>query len=247
LAAALDDPAAGSRVYVGISTRARHASLRVDPRAGHIVLVRPPRMSDAAAAHFVTNKAAWIKKHLAALPPRIALVDGASLPYKGVEHVVRWRPNARGGVWREAEAREIIVTGKPEHAVRRLRDWLRGEARKALTSQVHALAAVLGVRVTRISVRDTRSRWGSCTRDGKISFSWRLMLAPENVLAYVAAHEVAHLKHMNHGQQFWQTVDDLLDSPIPASLFAEVDRKTDRVASAREWLARRGAALHSYG
>jgi predicted metal-dependent hydrolase len=241
LAAALEDPAVAARVHVTVSTRARRVSLRVDPRAARIVLVRPPRMSDVAVMRFVASKAAWIETHLRKLTPSVAFADGATILYRGADHIVRLRPEARGGVWQEAETREIVVTGRPEHAARRLRDWLKAEARKALTMQVQALALLLGVRVTRITVRDTRSRWGSCTRDGKVSFSWRLIMAPANVLTYVAAHEVAHLKHMDHGPRFWQTVASLLES-MPA-----MERENGSVDLAREWLARRGAALHSYG
>ena len=149
-----------------------------------------------------------------------------------MDHVVRLRPDVKGGVWREGV--EIFVTGRTEHTSRRLRDWLKAEARDALTPVVHEFAKALGVTITRITVRDTRSRWGSCTRDGKLSFSWRLILAPESVLTYVAAHEVAHLKHMNHGPAFWRTVESLVSPDVDWSL-------------AREWLRRSGAAMHRYG
>ena len=97
------------------------------------------------------------------------------------------------------------------------------------------MAEQLGREVTHISVRDTTSRWGSCTRSGRLSFSWRLILAPRPVLDYVVAHEVAHLKHMNHGAAFWQTVAGLLPEG------------GDQPGSAREWLRRNGVVLHRYG
>ncbi len=231
----LGDAAMTARVILDINPRARRVSLRVDPGNSCIVLVRPPRMSDRAVGAFLESHAGWIATHLAKLPQRVNFSDGSVIPFAGAEHIIRLRPEARGGVWREGE--EIIVTGKAEHTARRLRDWLKAEARKSLSTAVHAMAAQLDVKVTRISVRDTRSRWGSCTPDGKLSFSWRLIFAPADVLAYVAAHEVAHLKHMHHQPAFWRTVDVVLKEYAPG-----VDWK-----SAREWLRRRGTALHSYG
>ena len=235
LAKALDNQDLAARIAVDVNPRARRISLRVDPINGRVILVRPPRVSDRTVMAFVADKADWIAGHLETLPPRIAFVDGATVPYRGVDHTLRLRPEARGGVWREGL--EIIVTGRPEHASRRLRDWLKDEARSLLTPAVYAMAAALEVSVTRITVRDTRSRWGSCARDGKLAFSWRLILAPEDVLIYVAAHEVAHLKHMNHSPAFWRTVESLLES---TSLEGDW-------TLARKWLRRGGAALHRYG
>jgi len=234
LAAALNDAGLASRVVMEINPRARRISLRVDPAGGCVVLVRPRKASDSFVRAFLASKADWIAKHLDKLPPRVAFADGAPLPFRGVDHIVRVWPEARGGVWREGG--EIIVTGRMEHTARRLRDWLKAEARNALTPLVHDFTRALGARVTRITVRDTRSRWGSCTRDGKLAFSWRLILAPDFVLTYVAAHEAAHLKHMNHGPAFWRTVAGLLES------HPDVDARL-----AREWLRRSGAGLHRYG
>ena len=244
LAKALDDPTLSARIFIRSNPRARHASLRLDPIKGCIVLVRPPRISDKAVMTFIGSQRRWISKHLESLPARIPFADGAVIPFRGQDYVIRFRPEARGGIQPIVGAglREIIVTGRPEHMPRRLRDWLKAEARRTLTPQVHALVSGLDVKVTRVSVRDTRSRWGSCSRDGKLSFSWRLIMAPAAVLTYVAAHEVAHLAHMNHGPAFWRTVARLLDG-LPSD-FREPE--SDWV-SAREWLRRCGATLHGYG
>ncbi len=256
LAEALNDQTLAARVVVRNNPRARRVSLRVDAIKGCVVLVRPPRVGDKAVANFVASREPWITKHLALLPERIAFADGAIIPYRGQEHVVHFRRDgrgrppaeepfaARGCVWREDGTKlpTIIVAGRPEHAARRLRDWLKAEARRLLTLPVYAMAAVLDLKIPRVTVRDTRSRWGSCSRDGRLAFSWRLILAPAPVLTYVAAHEVAHLVHMNHGPEFWRTVARLLEDVGAESEEAGMDR-----ASAREWLRRRGAALHRYG
>jgi len=230
LANALNDSALAARVIVDLNPRARRVSLRVDPVLGRIVLVRPKRMSDKAVIAFVASRRDWIARHLENLPQPVAFADGAIVPFRGQDHVIRWTGGARGIV--TCEPGEICVPGAPEHAPRRLRDWLKAEARKAITPRVHVMAGNLEAKVTHISVRDTRSRWGSATRAGRLSFSWRLILAPEAVLTYVVAHEVAHLEHMNHALAFWRTVRSLLG---------------EDPALAREWLRRSGSALHRYG
>ena len=239
LARALGDAALAAQVVVRISPRARRVSLRLDPARDCVVLVRPKRVSQAAVMAFVATKAAWIARHLKTLPPRVGFCDGAVIPYRGVDHVIRLRPDARGGVWREGTA--IMVAGRAEHAPRRIKDWLKQEARRVLLPVAEAMAAQVDASITRLSVRDTRSRWGSCSRDGRLSFSWRLILTPETVLTYVAAHEVAHLKHLNHGRAYWRLLTSLMQA-YAAQIGEEID-----VASARQWLRRSGAALHRYG
>lgn len=211
-----------------VHPRARRLSLRVDVSTGCVVLVRPRRASAALVAAFLADKRAWIEKQLAALPERTVLGDDVTLPVLGEPHRVRAVPAARRGVW--AEDGVIHVSGAPEHLGRRLTDWLKGEARRTYAAWAREFAARLNVKVTRVAVRDTSSRWGSCTRDGRLSLSWRLMLAPRAVAAYVVAHEVAHLKHMNHSAAFWRVV---------AALVGDTD-------APRAWLRRHGAELHRY-
>ncbi len=229
------EPALAARVMVDINPRARRISVRVDPSRSCVVLVYPRRAPQRVVADFVASRADWIAKHLDALPARIAFADGAVIPYTGIDHVIRLRPEARGGVWREDG--QIIVAGRAEHAARRVRDWLKSEARTALTARVYAMAARIDVRVTQVGVRDTVSRWGSCSSKGKLSFSWRLIFAPEAVLTYVAAHEVAHLKYMDHSRAFWRTVMQILED----------EGESVNWKLARQWLRRSGTALHSYG
>jgi predicted metal-dependent hydrolase len=232
---AIGDAQIAERIAVRVSPKARRVSLRIDAGSGGVVLVHPRRMSLSAILAFVAEKRDWIAEHLAALPPHVAFVDGAVIPLRGVDHMVRFAPEQRGGVW--AEDGVIVVTGRVEHAKRRLTDWLKAQARSAISPLAHGLAEKVGRGVAHVTVRDTTSRWGSCTRSGRLSFSWRLILAPENVLRYVVAHEVAHLKHMDHSPAFWRTVDVVL---------AEENVSVD-AALARDWLRRHGAVLHRYG
>ncbi|MBU8873157.1 M48 family metallopeptidase [Reyranella sp. MMS21-HV4-11] len=212
------------------NARARRASLRVDPANRRIVLTAPLRMARGTAVNFAEAQAGWIAARLGRLPERRPFVDGAEIPLFGVPHRVRHHPGARGTVWRENG--EIHVAGRAEHLPRRLKDWLTAELREQLVPLVHAKAARAERPVKRITVRDTRSRWGSCGPDAAMSFSWRLVFAPPEVLDYLAAHEAAHLVHLNHGPRFWALARALCDGPIEGP---------------QAWLKRNGETLLQYG
>ena len=212
------------------SARARRASLRVDPARRRIVLTAPLRMARDTAVSFAQQQAGWIAARLKRLPDRRPFVDGVEVPVFGTPHRVRHRPDQRGTVWVEGD--EIHVAGRAEHLPRRLRDWLTAEMRKRLAPLVAAKAAQIERSVKRITVRDARSRWGSCGPDGAMSFSWRLVFAPPEVLDYLVAHEVAHLVHMNHGPRFWALAERLCDGPM---------------ALPQAWLKTNGETLMQYG
>jgi predicted metal-dependent hydrolase len=214
---------------LGRSGRARHVSLRIDARTAACIVTLPPRAAVAEGLALARKEAAWILGRLGRLPPSVPFADGATLPVLGVGLRVRHCPDGRGGAWRQGD--EIRVSGRPEHLARRLEDWLRREARRALAERAEAKAAALGLRPGRVGVRDTLSRWGSCSRDGALSFCWRLVLAPAAVLDYVVAHEVAHLRYRGHGPRFWRLVDRLAGDS----------------AGARRWLRRHGDSLFRYG
>ncbi len=139
----------------------------------------------------------------------------------------------RGLVRLEGEdgATILSVAGEPSFLSRRVMDWLKREARRDLQAAVARHTEALGRKHTGLRVGDARSRWGSCTAAGVLTFSWRLVLAPSHVLDYLAAHEVAHLAEMNHGPDFW----------------ALVDRLDPRHRAARAWLKQHGAGLHAVG
>lgn len=212
------------------SRRARRASLRVDAARRRIVLTAPLRMARGTAIDFAHAQAGWIAARLERLPMPRPFVDGAELPLFGAPHRICYRGDMRGTVWREGD--EIHVAGQPEHLPRRLRDWLTAELRRHLVPLVHEKAAKADRRVKRISLRDSRSRWGSCGPDATLSFSWRLVFAPPDVIDYLAAHEVAHLVHLNHSPRFWAVARTLCDGPIEVP---------------QAWLRRNGETLLQYG
>jgi predicted metal-dependent hydrolase len=209
------------------SRRAKRIILRIDP-VGTVTLVVPRRTSKDEAVAFARSKAEWLNDRLAALPQPVPFRDGAELPLLGRTHRIRHDPFAHGV---RLGRGEIVVAGEGGHLPRRVVDFLRREARRECAERARRFARRLGQQVGRISVRDPKSRWGSCSHKGHLSFSWRLILAPEWVLDYVIAHEVAHLVEMNHGPRFWRLVDRLYpDSVRP-----------------RDWLRRHGTRLHRYG
>ncbi|MEE8445330.1 MAG: SprT family zinc-dependent metalloprotease [Alphaproteobacteria bacterium] len=209
--------------------RARRLSLRIAGHDGSVVLVLPRGVSESQGMAFLTGRAGWVLDRLGELPERVAFANGATLPLGGEPHVVRHCRDARRPVF--LAGNEIVVSGAPEHLARRLGDWLRKESKRRIAPLAHAKAAEIDRQVTRITVRDQKSRWGSCAPSGRLSFNWRLVLAPAAVLDYVVAHEVAHLAEANHSPAFWRVVD----------------RLTGDRGAARAWLRRHGALLHRYG
>jgi predicted metal-dependent hydrolase len=214
--------------------RARRYTLRIHPTRREAILSMPMRGNLADARDFAQRHGAWLAERLRKLPDGVAFAGGASLPLRGEQVHIMHRPRARGTVWLECGddgVNMLCVTGDAAHTARRVKDYLKREARRDLAVAARHYAEALGVTFKRISVRDQSSRWGSCNSDGVLSFSWRLILAPPYVLDYLAAHEVAHLVEMNHSARFWRVV---------ARVCPEMDR-------AKAWLSAHGNDLHRYG
>jgi predicted metal-dependent hydrolase len=207
------------------SARARRVSLRIDPRSASVVVTLPARVARSAGLALLIDHAAWVADRLSALPSVVVFAEGAMVPVAGVLHLIRHMPGGQGGAW--LEAGEIHVSGDRAFLARRVGDLLRIEARRRLAAMVAVKCANAGVTAARVVVKDTRSRWGSCTPDRTLMFCWRLVMAPILVQDYVVAHEVAHLRHMNHGPRFWVAV-------------AELTPHTDAAVA---WLKREGVGL----
>jgi predicted metal-dependent hydrolase len=216
-------------VTVRLNPRARRMVMRVNPVSGDVVVTAPARMGRPAALAFVRGETQWVSNQRAAAPKRVALEPGSLVPFLGIPHRIRTaEEKGPAPVWLRGD--EIFVSGRAEHAARRLTDFFKREARKAFEESALEFGARLGVRPARVTVRDTASRWGSCSSARSLSFSWRLIFAPEYVRDYVVAHEAAHLKEMNHGPRFWAHVASL----------------TPHASRARKWLRENGRGLLRY-
>lgn len=216
---------AGIEVTLRRSARARRMILRVSRSDGAVVLTLPPRGSEAEAHAFAQSKADWLSRVTAAMPAPQIVAEGAVLPVEG--RGLRLVPSPVRRVSVEGEA--LLYPGaRPAGVV--VAAWLRHLAHMRLVAAVDRHTAALGRRAEAIALRDTRSRWGSCTADGRLMFSWRLAMAPPDVLDYVAAHEVAHLRHMDHSPAFWATVAALLPGYAPQ----------------RIWLRQHGGSLQAW-
>jgi predicted metal-dependent hydrolase len=222
-------PSGLARVEWRRSSRARRVSLRIDPAGGAVVVTLPIRATRKAGMALLMGHADWVSDRLAALPEAVVFSDGATVPICGVPHRIRHAPGARGGAFLLDQ--ELHVAGAPEFLARRVRDFLRHEARRRLGALAVAKAGLIGAAPRRVTIKDTSSRWGSCAPDRSVALSWRLVMAPSFVQDYVVAHEVAHLRHMNHGRTFWALVDEL----------------TPHTKAAIPWLRAEGARLLRIG
>ncbi len=214
--------------------RARRYTLRIHATTREVVVSMPPRGSIKQATEFAQKHGAWIAARLSRLPQAAPFGHGTVLPLRGIDHRIEHRHGARGTVWTEVGKTGehlLCVAGAEPHVPRRVRDYLKREAKADLEIASKRAAASLGVALKRVSIRDQSSRWGSCSTTGVLSYSWRLILAPPYVLDYLAAHEVAHLVEMNHSRAFWRVV---------ARICPDMDR-------AKTWLDAHGTALHRYG
>ncbi|MEO9176409.1 MAG: SprT family zinc-dependent metalloprotease [Gaiellales bacterium] len=193
------------------STRARRARIIVHPWDA-VEVVLPAGAAASDAERLVRRHGGWLLARIAERPlAPLPLVDGVEILWRGDRVVLRLR---RGrGAARLAGGELTIAASDPTDpaAVRRaLERVARAEARRLLELEVAETAAQLGVRPTALAVRDPRTRWGSCTPSGRLSFSWRLVLAPPAVLRYVAVHEVCHMVEPSHQAPFWAVVDRLM-------------------------------------
>ena len=221
------------RVQVKRSPKAKRYTLRIRAASQDLILSIPERGSIRAATEFARRHSAWIHERMTKLPKNTPFLEGSVVPFKGVEHIILKADCVRGatksvcidGAW------YLVVHGDTAHISRRITDFLRKEARADLVAAVQRHTSFLGVAARRVTLKDTTSRWGSCSSTGALNFSWRLVMAPPFVLEYLAAHEVAHLKHLDHSTAFWD-------------LTRQLDPNMD---NAEAWLKKFGHILHRYG
>lgn len=226
-------PGRSGSLRLSVNPRARRISVRIDARAGEAVIVAPRERMLGQAVDFARSRADWISERLSARVEGLPLAPGAVIPVQG--RPTRLEATGTTGAARlveEADGPVIRSGGEGEAFARRVENLLKRLARQTLTERTEVHLRTLGQRPVRLSIVDTRSRWGSCSPHNRsIRYSWRVVLAPPAVLDYLAAHEVAHLVHGDHSPAYWSVVERLVGDHRPF----------------RAWLRRHGAALHAVG
>ncbi|CTQ56935.1 hypothetical protein LP7551_05499 [Roseibium album] len=222
------------RIRLKANPRAQRYLLRLPADRSGPVLTVPKGGNLARAERFARQNIGWLVARLQDRPDHIAFMSGETIPLRGEDHIIVPTGGLRGVVsagHSDDGSPALFVPGAEDHLPRKLTNWLKEAARKDLTERADVHAKKIGKKIAALSIRDTKSRWGSCASNGRLSFSWRLVLAPPEILDYVAAHEVAHLQEMNHSDRFWNLCEKL----------------APQTPQARIWLKENGAHLHGFG
>lgn len=194
----------GQPVKVRRIKNAKRLVLRVDSVTAEIKLTCPPHVGARELEKFISENRAWLKTEQGKLEARPLIGDGTDIMLRGETHQVLFSGIGPRGV--VVEDSVITVGGPTEQSAARLERWFKSEAKSVITEDANEFADLLEVSFKRVSIGDMKSRWGSCSSSGTLRFNWRLLMAPENIRRYVAAHEVAHLLEMNHSERFWHHV-----------------------------------------
>ncbi len=218
----------GMDIKVVPSRTGRKLSLHIDSKERRPVLSVPRFCSRKQAISFVTEHMDWIINTLGRLPQLQYFTDGSVFSLFGETLTVKHCPSERGGVWRDGDF--LCVSGGAEFLHRRIKDYIKTEAAKIFYEKSRLLAQKIGCPLKGVSIKDTKSRWGSCSSLSHINYSWRIALAPLATINYLMAHEVAHLKHPDHSAAFWQCVANL-----------EPDWQ-----EGHDWLKKHGKLLYAY-
>jgi predicted metal-dependent hydrolase len=212
------------------SSRAKRLTLRLRPEAhGEVILTLPLFYSKKQVFDFIEKSKPWLEKQMAKSFSKLAYIDGMLLPVLGKSYELRHKPSLLCRSWWGND--HLLIHAPSEKLGFFVQKSLHQVAKQFLQERTLRYANQLGKPVNRITLRDTRSRWGSCSPNGNISYSWRLIFAPEQVADYVCAHEAAHLAEMNHSSQFWQIVEEFCPN----------------YKKLRQWLRQNGKSLFQYG
>lgn len=207
------------------NARAKRMTLRVSAADGVVRLSLPKRGSLKAAKRFLLDQEGWLRGHISNTPERVTIAEGLTISLHGESFLLQTHSKSRVTL-----APDTLFLPESRPMGKALERFIKTRARDVITKLAEADSTTLGKPFSKISLRDPRSRWGSCSTDGNLMFSWRLMLAPPEVLRYVVAHEVAHLREMNHSKAFWAEVAGLMPDYTPP----------------RRWLQQNGTSLHRF-
>ena len=212
-------------IFLRKNSNSRRITLRISALDGKTTITGPSYLDFNEFKKFAESKKSWLKSKRKCFEPPIFVSEGTKIPIVGIDTKV-----SISDVREPKKVGSILFVSEEKPVSTQVKKYLKEICRIHLDYMCKEFAERLGSKFHKITLRDTRSRWGSCSNDAKLMFSWRLVMAPEDVLAYVAAHEVAHLKHMNHSKDFWETVE---------YLFGPYKKE-------RAWLKQNGSLLHRY-
>jgi predicted metal-dependent hydrolase len=215
-------------VHLKRSVRTRRFSLRVSRLDGKVTLSIPARAREAEALAFLRGQEGWLRATLDAMPESAVMSVGMGAQVMVEGRLLTLCPGTGRAI--RVEADRLLIPGDPAQAGVRLAAWLKVLARDRLARASGHYADLLGRTYSRLTLRDTRSRWGSCSPEGALMYSWRLIMAPPAVLDYVAAHEAAHLVELNHSPAYWAVVSGIFPG----------------WRSERAWLQEHGQTLHRF-
>ncbi len=210
--------------------RARRISMRVDAVKREIRITMPTYAQTKLAMDFVAQKRTWIAVRLQNTPDAAMLSGGGEVAIEGAAHVICWQADWPRKI--QQHEGELRLGGPEAMVAPRILRWLKEEARRVYTAEIAHYCGVAGEDAPRLSLGDPRSRWGSCSSRGTISLSWRLIMAPPHVRRSVIAHEVAHIRHMDHSRDFYDWFETIYEG----------DRK-----AADRWLKMHGTGLQRVG
>ena len=209
------------------SPRAKRLTLRINQKERLPILTIPNRCSAKRAIDFVMGYKDWIEQSLNKIPQTQKFQDGSKITFFGKELTICHAPQQRGS---KEENGCLYISGQSEFLHRRVKDYLKRQARKELWTRSKALADKLGCPLKDVTIKDTKSRWGSCSSLHNINYNWRIALAPETAINYLVAHEVSHLLHQDHSHSFWKCVVELYP----------------QAEAGKDWLHRHGKELYTY-
>lgn len=212
------------------NAKAKRYTLRFQQEEnGRVILTLPYFYSTKQVLKFIETSKPWLEKQVSKTPLKSVYSPGMILPILGKEYELLHKPSNTFRTWWGDD--HLLIHAPDEKFAPSVEKSLHQVARQFLTQRSKYYATQLDQSINRITLRNTRSRWGSCSQDGNISYSWRLVFAPENVADYVCAHEVAHLIEMNHSPQYWKIVESVCPD------YKEL----------RGWLRKNGKSLFQYG
>ena len=216
------------QIKIRKSLTARRITLRACQVTGGLRITIPPNLKTSDLRNFINKNMNWVRSNLRKLSPSVSVINGVIIPVKGKNRKILTDPNLKSSYL--LKETELIIPNTKGPIQSHVKFVLKKIAEDYFRITCEHYAGMLGVKFEKISMRDPKSRWGSCSSERKLMFSWRLIMAPSEIGSYVAAHEISHLLHMNHSRKFWTVVESIYPN----------------YCDQRDWLRENGRGLHKF-